>query len=101
MRPDADGVMRSVRIPEHIDVVGDLACGAQLHIQVSNVSQDWQARRRCISSGATGLYVFQGNKLYGGQKGDAELNEIDIPDCRNRRMASGRRIRERDPWRMK
>ena len=27
MRPDADGVMRSVRIPEHIDVVGDLACG--------------------------------------------------------------------------
>ena len=38
MRPDADGVMRSVRIPEHIDVVGDLACGAQLHIQVSNVA---------------------------------------------------------------
>ncbi len=79
MRPDADGVMRSVRIPEHIDVVGDLACGAQLHIQVSNVAGLAGAPEVYVF-GSNGTLRFSGNRLYGGQKGDAELAEIDIPD---------------------
>ena len=79
MRPDADGVMRSVRIPEHIDVVGDLACGAQLHIQVSTVAGLAGAPEVYVF-GSNGTLRFSGNKLYGGQKGDAELTEIDIPD---------------------
>ena len=79
MRPDADGVMRSVRIPEHIDVVGDLACGAQLHIQVSTVAGLAGAPEVYVF-GSDGTLRFSGNKLYGGQKGDAELSEIDIPD---------------------
>ena len=79
MRPDADGVMRSVRIPEHIDVVGDLACGAQLHIQVSTVAGLAGAPEVYVF-GSNGTLRFSGNKLYGGQKGDAELSEIDIPD---------------------
>ena len=79
MRPDADGVMRSVRIPEHIDVIGDLACGAQLHIQVSTVAGLAGAPEVYVF-GSNGTLRFSGNKLYGGQKGDAELSEIDIPD---------------------
>ena len=79
MRPDADGVMRSVRIPEHINVVGDLACGAQLHIQVSTVAGLAGAPEVYIF-GSNGTLRFSGNKLYGGQKDDAELTEIDIPD---------------------
>ena len=79
MRPDADGVMRSVRIPEHIDVVGDLACGAQLHIQVSTVAGLAGAPEVYVF-GSNGTLRFSGNKLYGGQKDDAELSEIDIPD---------------------
>ena len=79
MRPDADGVMRSVRIPEHIDVVGDLACGAQLHIQVSNVAGLAGAPEVYVF-GSNGTLRFSGNSLYGGQKGDSELSEIDIPD---------------------
>ena len=89
MRPDADGVMRSVRIPEHIDVVGDLACGAQLHIQVSSVAGLAGAPEVYIF-GSDGTLRFSGNKLYGGQKGDAELNEIDIPDSE----AGGWRVEE-------
>ena len=79
MRPDADGVMRSVRIPEHIDVVGDLACGAQLHIQVSSVAGLVGAPEVYVF-GSNGTLRFSGNRLYGGQKGDTELIEIDIPD---------------------
>ena len=79
MRADADGVMRSVRIPEHIDVVGDLACGAQLHIQVSSVA-GLAGAPEVYLFGSDGTLRFSGNKLYGGQKGEAELSEIDIPD---------------------
>ena len=79
MRPDAEGVMRSVRIPEHIDVVGDLACGAQLHLQVSNVAGLAGAPEVYVF-GSNGTLRFSGNRLYGGQKGDTELTEIDIPD---------------------
>ena len=89
MRPDADGVMRSVRIPEHIDVVGDLACGAQLHIQVSTVAGLAGAPEVYVF-GSNGTLRFSGNKLYGGQKDDAELSEIDIPESE----AGGWRVEE-------
>ena len=80
MRPDAEGVMRSVRIPEHIDVVGDLACGAQLHLQVSNVAGLAGAPEVYVF-GSNGTLRFSGNRLYGGQKSDSELAEIDIPEA--------------------
>ncbi len=89
MRPDADGVMRSVRIPEHIDVVGDLACGAQLHIQVSTVA-GLAGAPEVYLFGSNGTLRFSGNKLYGGQEGDAELTEMDIPDAE----AGGWRVEE-------
>ena len=89
MRPDADSVMRSVRIPEHIDVVGDLACGAQLHIQVSTVA-GLAGAPEVYLFGSNGTLRFSGNKLYGGQKDDAELTEIDIPDTE----AGGWRVEE-------
>ncbi len=89
MRPDAEDVMRSVRIPEHIDVVGDLACGAQLHIQVSNVAGLAGAPEVYVF-GSNGTLRFSGNRLYGGQKGDTELNEIDIPEAE----AGGWRVEE-------
>lgn len=89
MRVDADGVMRSVRIPEHIDVVGDLACGAQLHIQVSSVA-GLAGAPEVYLFGSDGTLRFSGNKLYGGEKGDTELDEIDIPDSE----AGGWRVEE-------
>jgi len=33
-----EGAMRPVRIPEHLDVIADMACGAQAHFGLSNVS---------------------------------------------------------------
>jgi len=36
MRKDAAGVARAVRVPEHVDAVADMACGAQAHFQVSS-----------------------------------------------------------------
>lgn len=78
MRPDEDGIMRSVRIPEHIDVIGELVCGAQLHMQISSVS-GLAGVPEVFIFGSLGTLRFSGNKLYGAKKGDEALEEIDIP----------------------
>ena len=78
MRPDDDHVIRSVRIPEHIDIIGELACGAQLHMQISAVT-GLAGVPEVFIFGSVGTLRFSGNKLYGGQKADEALNEIDIP----------------------
>lgn len=78
MRKDADGVMRATRIPQHIDIMADMACGAQLHLQVSNVAGLVDGPEAFIF-GSTGTLRFADNNLYGGQKGDDSLTEVPIP----------------------
>jgi predicted dehydrogenase len=72
------GLLRAVRVPEHIDIIGEMACGAQLHMQISAVAGLAGAPRVSLY-GSQGTLMFTQNKLYGGQKGDEELSEIDIP----------------------
>ncbi len=78
MRLDDAGIMRSVRIPEHIDIIGEFACGAQLHMQISAVT-GLAGVPEVFIFGSLGTLRFSENKLYGGQKGDEALNEVDIP----------------------
>ncbi len=80
MRSNADGIMSAVRIPEHIDVVGDLACGAQLHMQISSVA-GLAGAPEVFLFGSEGTLRFSENRLFGGQKGNEELSEIEIPDA--------------------
>lgn len=77
-RKDGDGVIRSVRIPEHIDILADMACGAQMHVQVSNVAGLAGAPEAWLF-GSEGTLRFTQNKLFGGKKSDSTLAEIDIP----------------------
>lgn len=37
-RPDESGTLRTVDIPDHLDVTGELACGAQLRMIISQVT---------------------------------------------------------------
>ena len=78
MRKDDDGIMRPIRIPQHIDIVADMACGAQLHVQISNVAGLVDGPEAFIF-GSEGTLRFADNNLYGGQKSDDALAEIPIP----------------------
>jgi predicted dehydrogenase len=78
MRKDAGGTLRPARVPEHLDVIADLACGAQAHYQISAVTGLAGAPEAWLF-GSAGTLRFSENKLYGGRRGDAELREIDIP----------------------
>jgi predicted dehydrogenase len=89
MRKDADGTMRAVRVPEHLDVIADMACGAQAHFRISNVT-GLAGPAAAWLFGSAGTLRFSINQLYGGRRGDTELAEIAIPDAE----AGGWRVEE-------
>ncbi|MHB0939421.1 MAG: Gfo/Idh/MocA family protein [Armatimonadota bacterium] len=78
MRKDAQGNLSAVRVPEHVDVTADMACGAQAHLQISNVT-GLAGPPEVWLFGSEGTLRFSEDKLYGGRKGDQSLQEIEIP----------------------
>jgi predicted dehydrogenase len=78
MRKDAGGMMCAARVPEHIDVLAEMDCGAQAHIQISSVTGLAGAAEAWLF-GSAGTLRFSGGHLYGGQRGDSELKEISVP----------------------
>ena len=78
MRTDNAGYKQSVRIPEHIDILADMACGAQAHIQISSVT-GLGGVNEAILFGSEGTLRFTAGKLYGGRRGDDAIAEITIP----------------------
>ncbi|MBX3053410.1 MAG: Gfo/Idh/MocA family oxidoreductase [Caldilineaceae bacterium] len=77
-RLDSTGRLREVRIPDHIDILADLACGASAHIQVSSVT-GLAGSPSATLYGSEGTLRFVDGKLLGGKRGDSGLTEIDIP----------------------
>ena len=78
MRRDEAGIMRAVRIPEHLDVIADMACAAQAHFQHSSAT-GLAGTNEMILSGSDGTLRFADGRLSGGRHGDSTLREIDIP----------------------
>ncbi len=79
MRKDPDGIMRSCRIPEHVDVLADMACGAQAHFQISSVAGLCHDNAAYLfGSEGTIRYDASSSSLSGGKRGDTELSPIDI-----------------------
>ena len=89
MRPDETGTLRTVRVPEHVDITADMACGAQLHMQVSSVT-GLAGAPEAFLFGTEGTLRYADNNLYGGKRGDSALQEIPIPD----HEAGGWRVEE-------
>ena len=78
MRKDEQGRLMGVRIPDHIDITADLACGGQAHIQVSSVTGFGELPSATIY-GSEGTLHFSGDILTGGRRGDDGLCEIEVP----------------------
>ena len=80
-RRDEHGDPRSVTVPDHVDILCEMACGAQAHMRFSSVtglapgSEVWLF-------GSDGTLRLEGPPsltLYGGRRGDGQLAEIPIP----------------------
>lgn len=78
-RADAEGNLRAVRVPEHLDVLADMACGAQAHLQISAVTG--QAGSPSLTLyGSEGTLRFTEGMLLGAQRGSDALAPLPIPD---------------------
>ena len=77
-RHAASGSLQPIRVPDHIDVLADMACGAQLHIQVSAVTA-LAGPPEIYLFGVEGTLRYAQNKLFGGRRGDTALAELAIP----------------------
>ena len=78
MRTDAEGVRRAIRIPDHLDVTAAMACGAQLHMLISNV-MGLAGPPSVTLYGSDGTLRFSEDQLSGGRRGDSALSPIPIP----------------------
>ena len=76
---DEAGALHAVDVPDHVDVLADLACGAQLHIQQS-VATAWKAGDGTWLYGTEGVLRFHGEQLTGARRGADRLEPIAIPD---------------------
>ncbi|MCP4167240.1 MAG: Gfo/Idh/MocA family oxidoreductase [Chloroflexi bacterium] len=72
------GEKRAVRIPEHLNVIADMACGAHASFFFSAVAGLAQEDSAMIF-GSEGSLRFSDGKLFGGRRGDTEMSEIQIP----------------------
>jgi predicted dehydrogenase len=79
-RRDADGLLRGVEVPDHLDVLCEFACGVQGHMRFSAVT-GLAPRNEVWLFGTEGTLMLdaQSVTLYGGRRGDSGLREIPIP----------------------
>lgn len=76
-RRDAQGLLRAVRVPEHLVVLADMACGAQATITVSAVTGLMKAFE-IVLCGSDGTLRFADGLLSGARRGDAALAPIPV-----------------------
>lgn len=74
----AEGGLREVLIPDHLDVLADLACGAQLRLRQTSVAALDEGAGTWLF-GSEGTLRFHDGHLYGAQRGATTLKQIEIP----------------------
>jgi len=90
-RKDSNGVMKTVSVPDHVDILAAMACGAQARFQFSAITglapspEVW-----LFGSEGTLRFDAASEKLLGARRGEAALHEIVIPA----ELAIGWRVEE-------
>ncbi|HVF09197.1 MAG TPA: Gfo/Idh/MocA family oxidoreductase [Abditibacteriaceae bacterium] len=79
-KDEATGRLAAVRVPEHVDIIADMVCGAQAHLQFSAVTGLATATSGAWLFGSEGTLHLDtsAEKLYGGRRGAGSLAEIPI-----------------------
>lgn len=78
-RDPATARMVATDIPDHLNVLADMACGAQLSVQISSITGLAPARMEACIYGSEGTLRFADGALSGGRRGDSALQPLDIP----------------------
>jgi hypothetical protein len=77
-RHEETGTIKPAQVSEYINVLADMACGAQMNLTISAATGLAPADGAYLY-GSQGTLHFTGGKLYGGRRGENSLQEIAIP----------------------
>ena len=78
-RRDDGGHLTSVSIPDHIDILYELANGAQVHMQMSATSGLNRGSQIWMFGTDGTIYVDSQRRVWAGKRGDSELAEVPNP----------------------
>ncbi|HLZ73077.1 MAG TPA: Gfo/Idh/MocA family oxidoreductase [Dehalococcoidia bacterium] len=74
------GQRRPVTIPDHVEIIADMACGGIAHFQFSAVTGLMRPTEAWIWGTEGTLRYDQATRtLFGGRRGDKELTPIEVP----------------------
>jgi predicted dehydrogenase len=79
-RKDSSGVVKAISVPDHVDILAEMVCGAQARFQFSAITglapgpEVW-----LFGSEGTLLYDASSERLLGARRGQTALQEIEIP----------------------
>ena len=75
------GARASVQLPDHVDVLYELADGAQVHMRFSETTGLSSGSQTWIHGTDGTIYVDGRQQVFGGKRGDTELREIPNPQA--------------------
>jgi predicted dehydrogenase len=78
-RRDENGNWQAVTIPDHVDVLCQLASGAQAHMRFSVVTGLSPGNEVWLYGSEGTIHLDQRLNVFGGRRGDAKLSEIPNP----------------------
>jgi predicted dehydrogenase len=78
-RRNARGALTSVHIPDHVDILYELANGAQVHMRMSATTGLSTGNQIWFYGTEGTIHVDQQQKVFAGRRGDKELSEVPNP----------------------
>ena len=79
-RKDEEGKLTPVTIPDHVNIIAQLANGAQANMHFSAVTGLSSGNGVWIYGSEGTIHVDGGLNIYGGRRGDDKLSEIPNPE---------------------
>jgi len=79
-RKDESGSVNSISIPDHVDIIAELANGAQANMHFSAVTGLSSGSGVWIYGSEGTIHVDGAMNVYGGRRGDEKLAEIPNPE---------------------
>ena len=77
-RPDSTGEPRVVTVPDHVEVIGEMAVGASYHMRFSQVTGKAEEGVWFYGSEATLKSDGYAERLFGARRGEAGFTEIEV-----------------------
>jgi predicted dehydrogenase len=78
-RRNARGALTSVRIPDHVDILYELANGAQVHMRMSATTGLSTGNQIWFYGSEGTIYVDQQQNVFAGRRGDTQLAAVPNP----------------------